>query len=210
MMAKRPARKGRFVKCVLFLMASLIAAWLGGFAWFVKSLDLEAMPDDLVTDGIVVLTGGPSRIKAAVELLEQGLGARLLISGVNQTVSPEELRRALNISPEIFSCCIDLGRTALNTRDNAIEAADWARARHYKSIRVVTAIDHMPRSLVEFRRVMPSFEIVPHPIAAGAFPLSGENGSWVKLSLEYSKYLISLARARFLSPPSISAPVKAI
>lgn len=195
-------------KLVTVAVLAAIMMWVGGFAWFVKSLEHVKEPPLTVTEGIVVLTGGPNRIKVAVTLLESGLGKRLLISGVNQTVRPDELRQALNISAETLACCIDLGKTALNTRDNAVEAATWARAHHYRSLRVVTALDHMPRSLVEFRRVMPGFVLVPHPIAAGAFPVSDEGGSWPKLALEYSKYLVSMLRAHFPPPPALAAVIE--
>lgn len=205
-MRRRTTRTGWLLR--KFAVVAILAAimmWVGGFAWFVKSLEHVKEPPLTVTQGIVVLTGGPNRIKAAVGLLESGLGERLLISGVNQTVRPDELRQVLNISAQTLACCIDLGKTALNTRDNAVEAAAWAREHHYRSLRVVTALDHMPRSLVEFRRVMPGFVLVPHPIAAGAFPVSDEGGSWPKLALEYSKYLVSMLRAHFPPPPWLAA-----
>ncbi len=47
---------------VLVRSAMLLAlAWIAGFVWFVLSLP-EPAPDDIRTEGIVVLTGGPGRI----------------------------------------------------------------------------------------------------------------------------------------------------
>ena len=186
-----------------FLVLAAVMMWLGGFVWFVRSLQQTVVPSSQATQGIVVLTGGPNRIKDAVALLEAGLGERLLISGVNQAVAPEELRRVLNISATTYACCIDLGKSALNTEDNAIEAAEWARLRHYHSLRVVTARDHMPRSMVEFHRVMPDLTLVANPILAGGNG-AGEETSWPRLALEYSKYLVSLLRARIMPPPKVT------
>jgi uncharacterized SAM-binding protein YcdF (DUF218 family) len=196
-------KPGRWIfRVVRFSLLLFAMMWIGGFAWYVKSLTELPPPSLMPTEGIVVLTGGAGRIKAAVTLLEAGLGQRLLISGVNQAVAPEELRRVLGISAATYVCCIDLGKSAMNTQDNAVEAAEWARVHHYRSLRVVTAADHMPRSLVEFRRIMPNFILVPHPIAPGA---GLDEVSWPKLALEFSKYIVSLLRARVM-PAAVIAP----
>lgn len=200
---RRPSGIRRwFGRLCRFMALAAVMMWLGGFAWFLKSLQQSLPPPGQPTQGIVVLTGGQGRIKAAVALLEAGLGERLLISGVNQAVAPEELRRVLDISATTYACCIDLGKSALNTEDNAIEAAEWAAAHHYRSLRVVTALDHMPRSMVEFRRVMPGFWLVPHPVLAGPSAV-GDESSWPKLALEFSKYVVSLLRARLMPPPMV-------
>jgi uncharacterized SAM-binding protein YcdF (DUF218 family) len=201
-------RRWFFTLCRFIVLAALLV-WTGGFFWFVNGLKQPLVLPPQPTQGIVVLTGGQGRIKAAVALLEAGLAQRLLISGVNQVVSPEELRRALDISAATYACCIDLGKSALNTEDNAIEAADWAWAHHYHSLRIVTALDHMPRSMVEFRRVMPGFDLVAHPILAGT-TAGGDETSWPKLVLEYSKYTVSLLRAKIMPPPTAALRGKAI
>ena len=48
---------------------------------------------DRNADGIVVLTGGASRISDAIELLAAGRGKRLLISGVHRTTTAAEIAR---------------------------------------------------------------------------------------------------------------------
>ena len=56
-----------------------------------------------------------------------------------------------------FDCCADLGFMAADTHGNAQETADWARAHRYKSLIVVTANYHMPRSLTRIlRRACPA------------------------------------------------------
>ena len=46
-------------------------------------------------DGVVVLTGGSSRVSDAVDLLSAGYGRRLLISGVHPTNGYSDIQRTL-------------------------------------------------------------------------------------------------------------------
>lgn len=186
------------VKFLLGLVTAAGLLWLGGFAWFVAELETAPQNPRQRTEGIVVLTGGPYRISLAVSLLDDGLAERLLISGIYASLEDETLRRANAIPSAIFECCIDLDRAARNTEENAREAALWAERRNYRSLRVVTAFDHMPRSLVELRRFMPDVQLVPHPVSPATV---GHDIRWPsvgRLALEYSKYWIALARARLL------------
>src|SRR3546814_11467635 len=66
-------------------------------------------------------------------------------------------------------CSSDLGYEADNTRGNAVETAAWMKDQGFTSLRLVTATYHMPRSLLEFRRLMPDIEIVPHPVFTAHF-----------------------------------------
>jgi len=190
---------------VLFIAGVLAcAAWTGGFVIWLNNLPLAPEGRDIRTDGIVVLTGGAHRIELGVGLLAGGAADRLLISGVNQQIEDETLRSVIGISKDLFSCCIDLGRVAQNTRENAIEAADWARRKDYKSLRIVTAYDHMPRSLVEFRRTMPGAEFFAHPVSPETWDGISRPG-YGGLAMEYTKYWIALIRYRFTPPPPITA-----
>ena len=68
-------------------------ALAAGFWLFVGALDRsESMVREPV-DGIVALTGGADRINEAVDLLMRGRGARLLITGVHEKTTREELSR---------------------------------------------------------------------------------------------------------------------
>jgi uncharacterized SAM-binding protein YcdF (DUF218 family) len=74
------------------------------------------------------------------------------------------------------------------------------REQGLRSLRLVTAAYHMPRSLLEFRRVLPNAEIVPHPVfpepvkQRGWWPWPGSASLIVS---EYSKYLVARARGLF-------------
>src|SRR6185437_2044706 len=99
-------------------------------------------------DGIVVLTGGSSRISDAVELLASGYGKRLLISGVHPTNGVSDISRSLPDSQHLLKCCVDLDRSAVNTRSNASETRRWVGERGFHSLIVVTSNYHMPLAVV--------------------------------------------------------------
>lgn len=173
--------------------AVLLALYLAGFLVFVLSLP-RSLPEPVHADGIVALTGGGTRLDAAEALLEAGAGRRLLISGVHADITKAELKRLVHGGPR-FDCCADLGFTATSTHGNAAEAAAWARAHRYRSLVVVTANYHMPRSLNEFAAQMPDMRLVPYPVAPEGVDVSGWWGDLHTLRIlhvEYAKYLASL------------------
>ena len=177
-----------------------VAAYGAGFLVFVASLPKKP-PGPLTGDAIVALTGGEARLDAAVALFEGGAGQRLLISGVNNSTTKAELK-ILNHGGARFDCCADLGREALDTHGNAIEAAHWAIAHHYKSLILVTAAYHMPRSLAEFSGAMPDMKVMPYPIEPADVDLAAwwRPGTIRLLHGEYARYLASLVTTSFETP----------
>jgi uncharacterized SAM-binding protein YcdF (DUF218 family) len=189
--------------------AALMAAgcgilWLAGLVWFATppATDARASP----TDAIVVLTGGSRRLQSGFELLREGKGRVLFVSGVNHEVDLDEVMRVSGNAADWGICCVTLGREAENTLGNAHETARWIRSRGFHSLRLVTAWYHMPRSLLEFDRAMPEIDIVAHPV----FPDQVKQEHWwtwrgtaALLVSEYMKYLAALARplVEWLQPP---------
>jgi uncharacterized SAM-binding protein YcdF (DUF218 family) len=168
-----------------------------GFIVFASNVMRTPVAVSEAADGIVVLTGGQSRIKEGARLLEQGLGQRLLISGVNTQTSQSDLMRLSGLEKQKFNCCVDLGYTALNTIGNASETRTWVDAHDYDTLIVVTSNYHMPRSLVELSRYLPDTRLVPHPVTPTVF----ETEAWWlspvtlrNLVAEYIKFLPSAAR----------------
>src|SRR5258708_35654971 len=105
----------RVMGCVCVAPLVAFMALLGGFLWFALHIANKEAPLDRVADGIVALTGGPSRITDAVELLASGRGRRLLITGVGPTTNTAEpVRLAPDYEPW-FSCCVDRHYPALHT-----------------------------------------------------------------------------------------------
>lgn len=173
------------LKWLVFLV---VAAYAAGFVLFATHLPHppRALPR---ADGIVALTGGGLRLDVAVTLLEKGVGERLLISGVNTQATKRDLKLLVH-GRRRFDCCADLGYAAENTFGNAKEAAAWTRFHHYKRIVLVTSRYHMPRSLLEFRDVMPDVKVVPYPVdpdGGRGFPNTMRNLK--SLHSEYWKYL---------------------
>ncbi len=180
-------------------LAIVVLVWVVGlFAFAERVRGLTPADDPARADGIVALTGpSPERVNAAVRLLEQGKGDRLLVSGVNRQVKRQELREVTPGSRRLFNCCVDLGFEAEDTRGNAQEIARWARSRGYDSLIVVTSDYHMPRSLVEIRTEAPEIKLVPYAVST---PSLDDKGWWRaavtarRMTLEYTKYLAVLFR----------------
>ena len=185
------ARRAGWLSAILSLSVVFAALYVIGLIAFVYTLP---QPPPSVTpraDAIVALTGEGGRLAPAVTLLEKGNGKRLLITGVNRLTSKRSLKALLH-GDDIFDCCADLGFAALDTRGNAEEAARWAQQYGYKSLIVVTADYHMPRSLVEFGAQMPGVKLIPYPIVNEGGLLSPQNAK--RLNGEFVKYLASVVR----------------
>lgn len=172
--------------------------WLGGFLVFGGKIPQKVSDTTTPTDGIVVLTGRKGRVQLGFQLIQQGLGKKLLISGVHPTVKmPILLSRQhvdiLNPSPETST---DLGYQAKNTSGNAKEAALWVEQNHIQSLRLITTNYHMRRSLLHFHHYLPSSVlIIPHPII--------EKPEWNLRTLalligEYHKFLRDYVRLKWL------------
>jgi len=156
------------------------------------------------TDAIVVLTGGQGRLDEALALLSQNLAGRLFVSGVYRGVDVKTLLETARSSSAVPESRIGIG-DATNTAGNAEETAAWARYFDIRSIRLVTASYHMPRSLLEFRHALPDVTMVPHPVFSDnvkqrewwAWP-----GTAALIAREYTKYLLVRARQSLEWPSS--------
>lgn len=199
------------------IITSLLAglAFAGGFGWFATHISHLSTPDDPGSaDGIIVLTGGQSRIDAAVNLLKSGKGKRLLISGVHPTARLRDLQAVTGGDKSLFSCCVDIDHAALDTVGNAAESAKWVTSHAYNRVILVTNNYHMPRTLLEMRRYLGNADLLPYPVVNSRL----DDGGWITkpdavrvLFTEYTKYLAALARGffPFHSPPSSVTVVNA-
>lgn len=165
------------------IVSTLLLLWALGFALFASTLPFPA--DDRVTDGIVVLTGGPGRVQRGVALLQAGRAKRMLVSGVDRQVRPVELA-AINRFPDILLRRIDLGVNSVDTRSNADEAAAWVSSYRFRTIRLVTTDWHMRRARLELAQQMPNgVKLLPDAIRS--------TPNLVALLREYNKYLLRRA-----------------
>ncbi len=160
----RRGRLRRFVRITILLCVVIVGAVFGGFLWFADSVASMRPPSGTKADAIIVLTGGYLRIDQAVGLLRDGVGKRLLISGVNPATSRAQIRKMTQSSSDLFACCVDMGYQAVDTIGNANEASKWIKDRGYTSVVIVTNNYHMHRSLHELRSTSPDTNFIAYPV----------------------------------------------
>jgi uncharacterized SAM-binding protein YcdF (DUF218 family) len=169
-----------------------------GFLWFLLSIPNDEVAIERDSDGIVVLTGGASRIADAVELLATGRGKRLLITGVNRTTTSGEIARLMPRYERWFACCVDLDY-AVNTIGNAVETRRWAKDKNFHSLIIVTSGYHMPRAMTELARQLPDAALVPFPVVTEKLrtePWWSSMPTAKLLFVEYLKYMLAQIRLR--------------
>jgi uncharacterized SAM-binding protein YcdF (DUF218 family) len=194
------APRGRLRATVVTVLAMVFVAAAVGFVGFLSQLRGAEMKPDRKADGIVVLTGGSSRVSDAMELLAGGYGKRLLISGVHPTNDVSDISRSLpDNNQALLGCCVDLDRSAVNTRSNAAETRRWAYERGFKSLIVVTSNYHMPRAIVEMSHAMPDIALIPFAVVGDKWRDEPwwTSGATLRLLLsEYVKYVAVEMRVR--------------
>jgi uncharacterized SAM-binding protein YcdF (DUF218 family) len=97
-------------RAVIVSVLSVVVAVAAGFVGFLSQLHGTEAKPSRSADGIVVLTGGSSRVSDAMELLADGYGRRLLISGVHPASGASDISRSLTDNQSLLSCCVDLDR----------------------------------------------------------------------------------------------------
>ncbi len=196
--AARP--RGWLRAVVVGAMATTFVGAAVGFIGFLSQLRGVEIKPARNADGIVVLTGGSSRVSDAMELLAGGYGKRLLISGVHPTNAVSDISRSLPDNQSLLlRCCVDLDRSAVNTRSNAAETRRWARERGFKSLIVVTSNYHMPRAILELSNAMPDVTLIQFAVVGDRWRDEPwwTSGATLRLLLsEYAKYVAAEVRVR--------------
>lgn len=207
-----------YVRLFYVLFASILTfllLWCLGFLLFLGYLSFSKtpIPPYVKTDTLVVLTGGKGRILTALSLLNEEASSYLFISGVQKNVTESDIllevfkKQSSSLDLPKNMSQIHLGHQAKNTHENAQEVALWIKHQNtvntskmlppLKSIRLVTSVYHMPRSLLEFQRALPGITLTPHPVFSS--PFHQTRGWKTKLALklsfsEYIKYNLALFR----------------
>lgn len=135
------------------ILAMPLVLWALGFVWFAITLPQPAPRSQ--TDAIVVPTGSGGRIQRGLEMLQLGAAQQMLVTGVDASVQPGEFVAQFDVPQRVMDCCITLGFSALDTRGNARETAEWLEERGYHSLRLVTADWHMRRAAMELEDQLP-------------------------------------------------------
>ena len=190
-------RKG-WLKFIFFMIVLTVIIFAAGFITFAHKVDKLRPPASLPkADGIVVWTGkGGGRLETGAELLGQGKGERLLISGVNAQNSLEDIKDLVILPEDKAECCVDLDYKATDTFGNARETASWAKALGYEHIILVTSSYHMPRAEIEIGAAAGRIKITAYPVTNPDGTKWYADGSRFKrLFQEYGKLLLSYLRS---------------
>jgi uncharacterized SAM-binding protein YcdF (DUF218 family) len=195
-----------------FLVVALI--WFSGLLAFAGRVQQQTPARaPAPAEGIVALTGanGGERLTAAMGLLEDGYGRRVLVSGVNKQASREDIRNVSRAVRRLYDCCVDLGFTAADTVGNARETAAWAGAMRYSRLIIVTADYHMPRAMLELNAVLRGTGVTAQTYAVPTRALKARDwwrnpGAARLMVLEYCKYLAILGREAVLGLGPREAP----
>ncbi len=119
-------------------------------------------------DCAVVLTGGPTRIRAGFDLLAQGRVRKLIISGVYPGAVLREIFPQLPFYGPINEDDVVLEKRSSTTYGNAQQSLPLVEALHCKNIVLVTSRLHMYRSFKIFRTVFPAdVAITARAVVAG-------------------------------------------
>ncbi len=177
--------------------------WTAGLLTFADRVTrLTPADTPAAADGIVALTGGSDlRLAAATNLLQSGLGQRLLVSGVNLQARRSDLWGVTGAAKPVFDCCVDLGYAAADTIGNAREAAEWTHAMGFSSLILVTADYHMPRAMLELNAVLPGVRITAYPVATAELDVRNWRATSQgarRMIVEYDKFLAALASEWFI------------
>jgi uncharacterized SAM-binding protein YcdF (DUF218 family) len=168
---------------IVRLGALLVLIYGLGFILFAFTLGKPAPAGAAATDAAIVLTGGPGRIEHAVDVVKQHEAKRLLVAGVDPSVTKPDLARRIPASGPWLACCIDLGSESVDTRSNAEEAGRWLARHKYKSIRLITSDWHMRRARYEFQKVLGSkYQVTTDAVRT--------EPSFLTLFGEYNKYVL--------------------
>jgi uncharacterized SAM-binding protein YcdF (DUF218 family) len=175
--------------------------WLMGLWLFAQHIPVGAAMPMGHYDAIIALTGGGGRISYAVDLLRQNKADTLFISGVADGFSVDDLaliERApkdsaiAQLRPRIF-----YGHRAHDTIGNAKETLEWLKSKPYRSLLIVTANYHIPRTRILFTYYLPDHTLTYVPINPPQFErvawLSHPNSLRLVVS-EYHKIILTWLR----------------
>jgi len=197
---RKAVRRRRIGSIAVKLVILGVILLVGGFGYFIWHLPDQQVQLDRSADGIVVFTGGDSRVSDSLALLAAGRAKRLLISGVYTGTTPNDIARQVVDYNRLLSCCVDLDYSAINTLGNAVGARQWTVKNGFHSLIIVTSAYHMPRALAELAHQLPDVALIAYPVVSDRLRIEPwwSNGATTKVVLsEYFKYLVAKLRMHF-------------
>lgn len=171
-----------------YIVLTISVTWLLGLLCFMAMIPKPYQEVEGQTDAVVVLTGGTKRLETGLDVFVTTGAEKILISGVGFKVTKKDIIKNFSKSEEsqkINPDNIILGSIADSTISNAIEAKIFMDLHRFKSLRLVTSNYHMPRSQLIFKKYMPDYEVIIHPV--GQDNISLFDGKFKLIFNEYNK-----------------------
>ena len=190
-------RQAVIAVCAILISVLSLAAFIQYRVFTLPQSDTDRL---MPTDGLVVATGGQTRIAAGLALMAQGQASRMLLTGVGAGITSDMLAESLGLSAAAraqLACCVDLDFTAADTRGNAIATANWMENQGFTSLTLVTANYHLARARLEFSHLMPDYEMVAFAVSPEALRPEDWYHDWQVARLilrESGKYIATLFR----------------
>jgi len=185
--------KDNIVHIILTLFLILVLSHFIFFLSLVKNFKSDYTTIKSI-DSIVVLTGDKFRISKGMEILSNGIGEKLLLSGVNKNIKLTNIKNEFPKYKIFFDCCVEIENISSNTFENSRETFLWLEKNKYNSVLIVSSDYHMPRTKLEFEKFLNTKNTYYHPVNSNND--LNTIGKIKKLFLEYVKYMrtyISLA-----------------
>jgi uncharacterized SAM-binding protein YcdF (DUF218 family) len=160
---------------------------------------------NVVTDAIVVLTGGMGRVDEGISLYRANQAKLLFLVGVDPSVNKSDLfaeKSGARGGEDII-----LEKKSRNTLENAFYARDLILGKNVRSINLITSRYHMKRAVLIFRSVLPKdIAVYPYPVDSRNLKEQwwSHGGSLRLLFGEFYKYW--LFKAFFLFAPGEMRP----
>ena len=185
--------KDNIIHIILTLFLILVLSHFIFFLSLVKNFKSDYTTIKSI-DSIVVLTGDKFRISKGMEILSNGIGEKLLLSGVNKNIKLTNIMNEFPKYKNFFDCCVEIENISSNTFENSRETFLWLEKNKYNSVLIVSSDYHIPRAKLEFGKFLNSKNTYYHPVKSNNNLMA--IGKIKKLFLEYVKYMrtyISLA-----------------
>ncbi len=193
----------------IFFMISMFILFFSELNNFKESILSFTKYNKKESPNIVILTGGTNRIKDGLKIIKdfgksEKSNYKVLVSGTGIGFTKNSLKNQLgtNFNPKIIQCCIDLDNVSKNTITNASETFKWTKKKDIKEFILITSNYHMPRAYLEFKNIMPNFEIHTYAITPKKHDIENWLNSYQTFGLvftEYCKYIVASLRIKFFS-----------
>jgi uncharacterized SAM-binding protein YcdF (DUF218 family) len=144
--------------------------------------------DNQKADVLLILTGGSERLNEGFKIFKSTDAKRIIISGVGEGVKKSDFSKyfsSYSVDPKL----VILGKTALDTVGNALEANIFMQTNDYKKMLVVTSIYHLPRTKIVFALENPDIDVSYHCVISNNYL----SRSWNNIDIIISEYNKTLA-----------------